>query len=198
MEPSDKNPLYLLKQDQMKGFDYLAPQGFYDACIVYSLPSAIADLDRAAQSSTRCFPWTAFGIADPIVVEGVTKQGGPMSLFKATITTSLGHCYLNDLASSDPDCVVISVSKSADDPHLSDDAVSLCFTMAEATDDSYVAALSFPALQHFTLAMERFQFLYGWLTSWEKTTLHILNSPDVPPRTLLLQSITNIPGTDPG
>jgi hypothetical protein len=50
--------------------------------------------------------------------------------------------------------------------------------MAEATDDSYIAALTFPALQRFTLAMERFQFLYGWLTSWEKTTLHILNSPD--------------------
>ena len=69
--------------------------------------------------------------------------------------------------------------------------------MAEATDDSYIAALTFPALQRFTLAMERFQFLYGWLTSWEKTTLHILNSPDTPPKTLPLQSITNIQGADP-
>ncbi|KAF8220715.1 hypothetical protein L208DRAFT_1176262, partial [Tricholoma matsutake] len=50
-----KTPLYLLKRDQMKGFDYLAPQGFYDACTAYSLPSAIADLDRAAQSLTCCF-----------------------------------------------------------------------------------------------------------------------------------------------
>jgi hypothetical protein len=79
-----KTPLYLLKRDQMKGFDYLAPQGFYDACTAYGLPPAVADLDhRAAQSSTRCFPRTAFGIADPIVVEGVTKQRGPMSPFKA-------------------------------------------------------------------------------------------------------------------
>ncbi|KAF8235277.1 hypothetical protein L208DRAFT_1257842 [Tricholoma matsutake] len=140
----------------------------------------------------------AFGIADPIVVEGITKQGGPMSPFKATITTSLGHCYLDDLASSDPDHVVIqSMSKSADNPHLPDDAVSLHFTMAEATDDSYMAALTFPALQCFMLAMECFQFLYGWLNSWEKMTLHILNSPSVPPKTLPLQSITNIPGTDP-
>jgi hypothetical protein len=91
----------------MKGFDYLAPQGFHNACTAYGLPQAIADLDCVAQSSTQCFPWTAFGIADPIIVDGVTKQGGPMSLFKATITTSLGHCYLDDLASLDPDCVVI-------------------------------------------------------------------------------------------
>jgi hypothetical protein len=69
--------------------------------------------------------------------------------------------------------------------------------MAEATDDSYIAALTFPALQHLTLAMEHFQFLYRWLISWEKTTLHILNSPDTPPKTLPLQSITNIQGADP-
>ncbi|KAF8221575.1 hypothetical protein L208DRAFT_1149356, partial [Tricholoma matsutake] len=50
-----KTPLYLLKQDQMKGFDYLVPQGFYDACTAYNLPPAIAELDRAAQSSTQCF-----------------------------------------------------------------------------------------------------------------------------------------------
>ena len=86
-----KTPLYLLNRDQMKGFDYLAPQGFYDACTAYGLPSAIADLDCAAQSLTHCFPRMAFGIADPIVVEGVTKQGRQMSPFKATITTSLGH-----------------------------------------------------------------------------------------------------------
>ncbi|KAF8219647.1 hypothetical protein L208DRAFT_1338804, partial [Tricholoma matsutake] len=157
-----KTPLYLLKRDQMKGFDYLSPQGFYYACTTYGLPPAIADLDCAAQSSTCCFPWMAFGIADPIVVEGITKQGGPMSPFKATITTSLGHCYFDDLASSDPDCVIIqSMSKLVNDPHLPNDAASLCFTMAKATDNSYIAALTFSALQRFTLAMECFQFIYG-------------------------------------
>jgi hypothetical protein len=193
-----KTPLYLLKQDQIKGFDYLSLQGFYDACAVNGLPSAIADLDCAAQSLTQYFPQMVFGIADPIVVEGVTKQGGPMSPFMATITTSLRHWYLDDLASSDPECVVIqSMSKSVDDPHLPDDAALLHFTMAEATDDSYIAALTFPALQCFTLAMEHFQFLYGWLTSWQKTTLHILNGPGSLLKTLPLQSITNIPRTDP-
>jgi hypothetical protein len=137
-----KTPLYLLKRDQMEGFNYLSPQGFYDACTAYGLPQAVADLDLVAQSSTQCFPWTAFGIADPIVVDGVTKQGGPMSPFQATITTSLGHRYLDDLATSDLDCVIIwSMSKMVNNPHLPDDAASLHFTMAEATDDSYIAAL---------------------------------------------------------
>jgi hypothetical protein len=100
------------------------------------------------------------------VVEGVIKQDGPMSPFKATITTSLGHQYLDDLASSDPDSVVIQdASKSMDDPHLPDDSASLCFSMAKATNGSYIAAQTFPALQCFTLAMEHFQFIYGWLTS---------------------------------
>ncbi|KAF8219700.1 hypothetical protein L208DRAFT_1338460, partial [Tricholoma matsutake] len=115
---------------------------------------------------------TAFSIADPIIVNGVTKQGRSMSPFKATITTSLGHRYLDNLASSDPDCVIIqSTSKLVNNPHLLDDAASLHFSMAEATDNSYIVALTFPALQCFALAMEHFQFLYGWLTSWEKTTL---------------------------
>jgi len=139
-----------------------------------------------------------FGIADPIVVKGVTKQGGPMSPFKATITTSLGHHYLDDLALSDQDCVVIqSTSKSVDDPHLPDDSALLCLSMAEATNNSYIVSLTFSGLQHFMLAMECFQFIYGWLTLWEKTTLHILNSPNAPPKTVPLQSITNILGTNP-
>jgi hypothetical protein len=121
-----------------------------------------------------------------------------MSLFKAAITTDLGHHYLDNLASLDPGCVIIqSTSKMVNNSHLPDNAASLHFTMAKATDDSDIAALTFPALRCFVLAMEYFQFVYGWLTSWEKTTLHILNLPDTSPRTLPLQSITNVQGTDP-
>ena len=32
----------------MKGFDYLSPEGLYDAVNAYRLPSANTDLDRAA------------------------------------------------------------------------------------------------------------------------------------------------------
>ncbi|KAG6898794.1 hypothetical protein C0993_004162 [Termitomyces sp. T159_Od127] len=193
-----KTTLYLLKRDQMKGFDYLSPSGFYDACEAYGLPSSIRALDQAAQSATRCFPRTAFGIAEPIVVDGVTKQGGPMSPFKSTITTSLGHRYLNDIAQGDPDAVVVSSgSYWTGDPHQPIDSHSLTVTMTEATDDSYLVAKTHEALCRFTLKMERFQFSYGWLTSWAKTSAHVINSPDPPPKTLLFPSVTNETGIDP-
>ncbi|KAG5316922.1 hypothetical protein C0989_001469, partial [Termitomyces sp. Mn162] len=69
--------------------------------------------------------------------------------------------------------------------------------MTEATDDSFIIALSHLALRRFTLEMERFQFMYGWLTSWEKTSAHVLNSADPLPETLSFPSITNMPGIDP-
>lgn len=194
----NKKTVFLLKRDQMKGFDYLSPCGFYDACEAYGLPSSICDLDRAAQSAVKCLPRTAFGITSPIIVDGVTKQGGPISPFKSTITTSLGHRYLDDIAALDPDAVIIkSMSYSNGDPHLPDDHHTLILSMTEATDDSYLVALSHGSLRRFTLEMERFQFAYGWLTSWEKTTAHILNPSNQLPPTLSFPSITNEPGVDP-
>jgi hypothetical protein len=44
-----KQTVYALQRDQMKGFDYLHPQGFYDAINTYSLPLEIMKLDKAAQ-----------------------------------------------------------------------------------------------------------------------------------------------------
>ncbi len=57
-----KQTVYAIKRDQMKGFDYLSPDGFYDAINAYGLPSEIIDLDRASQTKTRCFIRTAYGI----------------------------------------------------------------------------------------------------------------------------------------
>ncbi|KAG6884473.1 hypothetical protein C0993_010730 [Termitomyces sp. T159_Od127] len=189
--------LYLLKRDQMKGFDYLSPNGFYDACEAYGLPSSICDLDRAAQSQTRCFPQMAFGIAEPIIVEGVTKQGGPMSPFKSTLTTSLSHRYLNDIVRCDPDAVVISsISNQVGDPHLLDNAHTMTVVMTEATDDSCLVAKTHNGLQQYTLEMECFQLMYGWLTSWEKTTAHVLNCSGSIPKMLKFPSIMNGPGID--
>ena len=47
--------VYALQRDQMKGFDYLTLQGFYDAIDAYGLPPSIIDLDKAAQSHTKVF-----------------------------------------------------------------------------------------------------------------------------------------------
>jgi hypothetical protein len=39
----------------MKGFDYLAPEGFYDAISAYGLPDAIIDIDKATQTNMKVF-----------------------------------------------------------------------------------------------------------------------------------------------
>jgi hypothetical protein len=83
--------IYALQCDQMKGFDYLAPLGFYNALKAYGLPDAICDIDKAAQRQTKAFICTTYGITGPIVIDGLKKQGSPLSPIKSTLTTSLGH-----------------------------------------------------------------------------------------------------------
>jgi len=50
-----KQPVYALKHNQMKGFDYLSPERFYDVVCAYGLPESIIDLNHAAQFQTQCF-----------------------------------------------------------------------------------------------------------------------------------------------
>jgi hypothetical protein len=169
-----KQNVYALQRDQMKGFDYLHPQGFYDAIIAYGLPPEIIKLDKAAQKDTKVLIRTAYGTTGPIVLNGVTKQGGPLSPIKSTMTTSLGHRYLDDLARGSQDTLGIKSKTSA---HLPDDSKWLPVTMVEATDYSYIFALTLQALQSFCLEMERFQFAYGWMTQWAKTSAYLLGPP---------------------
>ncbi|KAJ7491047.1 hypothetical protein FB451DRAFT_1023142 [Mycena latifolia] len=165
-----KEPVYAIKRDQMKGFDYLSPEGMYDAVSAYGLPSQIIDIDRESQTEVKCYIRTAYGLTEPIIISGVNKQGGPMSPLKSTLTTSLGHHYLNDMLANDPDTLILTTTafKKAD-PHLPDDHLKLQVAMTEATDDSYLFAKSLTSLRRNTLEMERFQYAYGWLTQWTKT-----------------------------
>ena len=50
-----KTTVYALKRDQMKGFDNLALEGFYNAISTYGLPDAIIDIDKATQTNTKVF-----------------------------------------------------------------------------------------------------------------------------------------------
>ena len=193
-----KTPVYALKRDQMKGFDYLAPEGFYDAIVAYGLPPEIIDIDKAAQTNTKVFIRTAHGLTEPIIVSGVAKQGGPISPLKSTLTTSLGHRLLDDVASkTDGALTITTASHGRNDPHLPDDNLSLPVRMIEATDDSIIFARSIPALQSFCLLAERFQFAYGWLTNWTKTTAYVLSPNENQPATLTMPSITVQPGVSP-
>ena len=106
----------------MKGFDYVALQGFYDALEAYGFPDAIAELDRAAQSHTKVLICTAYSMAGPITVNAVTKQGGRASHIELTLNTSLGHRYLEDIAKEN-NGVLLMQSRSRREckaPHLPD------------------------------------------------------------------------------
>lgn len=187
---TNNTTVYALQGDQMKGFDYLSPKGFYDALSAYGLPSAIADLDKASQHQNKVFIRTAYGLAGQIIVDGLTKQGGALSPLKSTMTTSLGHRYLNDLAAQEPGALVIkSTSSRLGDPHLPDDKLLVSVNMIEATDDSYIFARDLPTLRKFTLAMERFQFVYNWMSNWPKCHAYILGSHANDGKTIRLPSV---------
>jgi len=182
----------------MKGFDYLSPDGFYDAIRAYGLPSTIIDLDRASQTQTRCFIRTAYGVTEPIVVSGVNKQGGPASPLKSVFTTSLGSYYLKDLLQGDTDALIISSScMERGDPHVKDAESKLLVGMVEATDDTYIFSKSLPSLVKHTLAMERFQYAYGWLTQWSKSRAYVLAGPKDHPNHAEFMSVSTEPNTDP-
>src|ERR1700678_4390025 len=69
--------------------------------------------------------------------------------------------------------------------------------MTEATDDSILFARSVSALQTFCLAQECFQYAYGWLTNWLKTTAFVLAPVRTQPDTISMPSITVAHGVSP-
>lgn len=169
-----KQLIYAIKWDQIKGFNYLSPEGFYDAIQAYSLPSAGIYLD-AAQAHVQCFIHMAYGATFSITISGVSKQGGPASPLKSMFTISIGHYYLCDLVCRDKDALVVTAtSNECRDPHLKDAQLELPVAMVEATDDSYIFSQSIDSLVWNTLTMERFQYAYRWQTQWAKSNTYII------------------------
>ncbi|KAG8775023.1 hypothetical protein FRC16_004910, partial [Serendipita sp. 398] len=160
----------------MKGFDYLSPNGFYDAIKAYGLPASIIAFDQAALENVSCSFRTAYGLTEPLIINGVTKQGGPLSPIKSTLTTGMGHLWLNDFLKDNPDRLVVSsMNKGYGNPHTPWESEQLILTTVEATDDSITFAKTMKTLKESTLKMERFQYAYNWTTSWGKSKLYILN-----------------------
>ena len=50
--------------------------------------------------------------------------------------------------------------------------------MVAKQDDLIIFTMNLPTLQKLTLAMERFQYACGWLTSWKKTVAYGLCLPE--------------------
>ena len=100
-----------------------------------------------------------------------------MSPLKSTMTTSMGHRYLNDQAKGDNGVLTIQsrILREGRPSHTPDDRLTVQVTMVEATDDSIIFATSLEALQRYCLMMERFQLAYGWMTQWSKTIAYAFN-----------------------
>ena len=148
-------------------------------------------LDVSAQTNVPYIFKTAYSPTDPLLISGVTKQGGPLSPLKSTLTTSLRHHWLNDLACNHPDTLVLSTHHTCQSYlHTPTDLLHLPITMVEAMDDSIIFATSMPFLHTLVLSAERFQAPYGWLTSWPKSLLLLHNTPHPP-------SIAPMPSVDP-
>ncbi|KAG2340633.1 hypothetical protein BDR05DRAFT_1034772, partial [Suillus weaverae] len=180
-------PLDALRRDQAKGFDHLEPEGFYDALVAYGLPTAIIDFDCSAQSDVPYSVKTACGLTDSFLISGVTKQGGPISPLKSTLTMSLGNRWLHDLAHNVPGALVVhSRSHLHGEEHVPADSLSLLVSMVEAMDDSEIFGRSLTYVRRACLLME--QFLRVRVNDPEHQYQHldgILSSfqlPDLPTR----------------
>ncbi|GBE78620.1 hypothetical protein SCP_0115090 [Sparassis crispa] len=175
-------PVYILRRDQTKGFDHLEPQGFYDAVHAYGLPPSLITFDQSAQTDVPYRVKTAYGLTAPIVISGVTKQGGPLSGLKSTLTTSMGNHWLTDSVHRRTDVVrVTTCHNRLAEHHTPLDSSLLKPVMVEATDDSAILSRSALGLQASCLMMERFQATYGWFTNWVKSLVTILNVLSPPP-----------------
>src|SRR6202050_3137164 len=67
----------------------------------------------------------------------------------------------------------------------------------EATDDSYLFALTLTTLQRLCLEAERFQYVYRWITQWSKTKAFVICPDGTPPATVSMLSITIAAGVHP-
>jgi hypothetical protein len=167
--------VYAIQRDQIKGFNYLSPNGFYDAIRVYGLPDEIIKLDTATQDQVWCFIHTAYGATSLITISGLSKQERPASPLKSIFTTSIGHYYLWDCLKTDPNALVISPSnKEHNQPYLINTENELLVAMVEATNDTYIFSKSIDLLISHTLKMEQFQYAYRWQTQWTKSNVYVL------------------------
>lgn len=80
----------------MKGFDFLSPEGVYDAIRAYGLPESIIALNKSALAANPCIPKTAYGPAERFITDNLTRQGGSISPLVSVLTTSLLHQWVDD------------------------------------------------------------------------------------------------------
>jgi hypothetical protein len=183
-----KTPLYVLKKDQQKGFDFLSLQSFYDAVDFYGLPTSLRDFDIASQQDVPCCVLPAHGLTNSIAISGVNRQGDNRALIRFTISTAMCSWYLDERAKYFDQHSGLSTSVLMEThqckikaPHTPVDKDSnVRITTVEMMDDSLLIARSLPAVTILHEEQEKFHFTYGAITAVgpDKTCLCILNEPN--------------------
>ena len=196
----NKKTVYMLKRDQMKGFDFLSPQGFYDAITAYGLPSQIITLNKAALENNRCHPKTAFGLAASFVTSGLTRQGGSISPMKCVLTSGMLHRWVSDETMNLPGRLDIRTKLAlSTEWHTPLDDTRVRPFMVEAMDDSIVMGETIPFMTKSTALLETGQFTYGSVTKFAKTHCYVvgwISNPEIPTH-IEFESISPDDPTDP-
>ncbi|KAL0571565.1 hypothetical protein V5O48_010397 [Marasmius crinis-equi] len=135
----------MFKRDQKKGFDRLEPEGFYDAVRAYGLPEALIAFDRSAQENVPYRIKTFFGLTNAVLFSSITKQGGPLSPLKCTLTSSMCNHWLRDEDRRENGLLSIrTVLANGGGYHTPANRITLEVGMVEAMDDSGIATTTSP------------------------------------------------------
>lgn len=187
---------YGLKRDQKKGFDYLHANAFDDAVKFFGLPRSIVEMERARAHDVKLSLRIRDEVLEPIVTDGLTKQGDPMSPLKYALSLAMAQWWIADKR-KDVGCL-LRVKKRQNRgkggtglrgdkyyPHTTIDGLETRVTLLAAMDDTVVFAENEAGLIGLILDLEYFQASYNMETEWDKknkTTLMCFGRPSAETR----------------
>ncbi|ORX35739.1 hypothetical protein BD324DRAFT_74669 [Kockovaella imperatae] len=87
---------FALKRDQKKGFDFIHQSGWDDAVKFFGLPDTINVFDKARTSQVSLRVKVRTLVSDPIITDGLTKQGDPFSPIKYVLVTAMALWWAID------------------------------------------------------------------------------------------------------
>ena len=164
-----KLTLYAIKRDHIKGFDYLSPQAFRDACAFFGIPLAMIDFDNARTARVWLKVKLHDAIGELFYTDGQTKQGDSASPIKYTLSMAMQTAWLLHILQAADLAVIKTVNGVKGLYHTVADQLSVKLLCVEAMDDSIFFATSWAALIRSVTLSEQFGKVYGILTAWDST-----------------------------
>lgn len=180
--------IYAAKRDKEKGFDFQHKTGFWDCCRVFHLPAALQQFDEKRLESFECRIRTSFGDTEPLLLDGVNKQGDSMSPFKYVLLAALAYHWVEHQDSSS---TIKIMSQSV---CLSDvDAPVLRLRALAVMDDDIQFCLSKSMLQRRLELHEEIETAYGASTNWtdsSKTGFYVLSKNDIKDPSMIVKTMS--------